>query len=644
MPSSTSSTTPSASSSAKSSLQVSGSLKVSNPPFFIVGIILAIVSGVLIGCSFVLKKKGLLRSQAGHTAGEGVAYLKSPLWWTGMIMMIMGEFCNFAAYAFVEALVVTPLGALSVVISAVMSSVFLDEKLTFFGWLGCALCIIGSSIIALNGPQESSIGEIRVFQQLFLSPLFVVYTSLLILGSLVIIFYFGPKYGSKNMIWYLLICSMIGGLSVSVTTGLGSAIVTTFMGNNQFNYWFTYFLLIFIAVTLLTEVFFLNKALALFNTAMVTPTYYSRSARCSPPVVLFKGLKASASQIITIVLAFLVICVGITVLQMSKVDPTHFKNLDRRSTVFLQATQKQTEVVEEKSLSGVEEPGIDALRGNFGTFGSIIRARSARHISQSSHSTGQSSRFGAPSSRFDVERRDSKSSSFANLGHYGGMKRHQLFDPPVPHLDVPESDAISLSSQPSARKPAIKFGEQDVVHSYHRDTVGKDDMATHERRAAPHGSSPLASPRSLVQPSFLPEGNDSRQQLQQSPVASGSVSPPRFGLGLAEPRSAPAGVGAAVGAYRDPFEGAPASATLPTFPSSKSLGDDVETRRHNRRIYSRQGSSRDYPKGDRADDAEERLSLWDPRREDNEETDAATSPESSYGTVRLVGSSRQGRF
>lgn len=26
---------------------------------------------------------------------------------------------------------------------------------------------------------------------------------------------------------------MIGGLSVSVTTGLGSAIVTTFMGNNQ---------------------------------------------------------------------------------------------------------------------------------------------------------------------------------------------------------------------------------------------------------------------------------------------------------------------------------------------------------------------------------------------------------------------------
>lgn len=76
------------------------------------GIILAIVSGLLIGSSFVFKKKGLLRSQG--VAGEGVGYLKSPLWWIGMtsaslypalcastnqvalLVMIMGELCNFA--------------------------------------------------------------------------------------------------------------------------------------------------------------------------------------------------------------------------------------------------------------------------------------------------------------------------------------------------------------------------------------------------------------------------------------------------------------------------------------------------------------------------------------------------------------------
>jgi hypothetical protein len=357
--------------------------------------------------------------------------------------------------------------------------------------------------------------------------------------------------------------------------------------------------------------------------------------------VLFKGLKASAGQILTIVLGFLVICVGITILQMSKVDPTQFKNLDRRTTILLQASRKQTEAVEEKSLSGMEEPGIDTLRGSFGTVGSIIRARSARRVSQASRSTNQSSRLGAPSSRFGVERGDSKSSSsFAvNLNHYGGMRRHQLFDPPVPCLDVPESDSMSLSSHPSMRKPAIKFGEQDVVHSYHRGTVGKDDLATHERRVAPHGSSPLASPGS-VQASILPENaSGSRLHQQQSPVIISSGSPPRFDLGVNEPRSAPAGVSMAEGAYRDPFEGAPASATL-IIP----LDGEAEARRQSRRTFSRQGSSRDYPKGDRVDDAEERVSLWDPRREDNEETDVATSPESSLGTIRLVGSSRPGRF
>ena len=42
-----------------------------------VGIILAVGSGVLIGASFVFKKKGLLSSQEGKVAGQGLDYLKS---------------------------------------------------------------------------------------------------------------------------------------------------------------------------------------------------------------------------------------------------------------------------------------------------------------------------------------------------------------------------------------------------------------------------------------------------------------------------------------------------------------------------------------------------------------------------------------
>lgn len=47
-----------------------------------------------------------------------------------------------SAYAFVEAIVVTPMGALSVVICAILSHFFLKETLSLFGWLGCGLCIV----------------------------------------------------------------------------------------------------------------------------------------------------------------------------------------------------------------------------------------------------------------------------------------------------------------------------------------------------------------------------------------------------------------------------------------------------------------------------------------------------------------------
>jgi magnesium transporter len=94
------------------------------------------------------------------------------------------------------------------------------------------------------------VSQITDFQKLFLSAGFLAYAGVLIAISLSVIFYFGPKYvfiflshilysfrlrrhGKKSMLWYISVCSMIGGISVSVTTGLGSAIVTTAMGDNQ---------------------------------------------------------------------------------------------------------------------------------------------------------------------------------------------------------------------------------------------------------------------------------------------------------------------------------------------------------------------------------------------------------------------------
>ncbi|KAJ7782573.1 magnesium transporter NIPA-domain-containing protein [Mycena maculata] len=671
-----SSSTASASSSATSSAS-SGSF-TAGPKLKIVGIILAITSGLLIGSSFVFKKKGLLRAQAGHTAGEGVGYLKSPLWWTGMTMMIMGELCNFAAYAFIEAIVVTPLGALSVVVSAILSSIFLNEKLSFFGWLGCVLAILGSVIIALNGPTEASVGQIVQFQALFLSVGFLVYAGILIAAALTIIFYAAPRWGKKSMLWYIFVCSMIGGISVSVTTGLGAAIVTTVAGDDQFKHWFIYFLFGFVAITLITEVYYLNVALALFNTGMVTPTYYVIFTFFSilTTIVLFKGLSAPVSSIITLVMGFLVICVGITILQMSKVDPTQLKRLDRRSTILLEAARAHTETLEEKGALGIEDPGMDALRGSFGTVGSIIRARSARRLSQASMGSRPPG-AGAP---FDRTRHtNSTNPRLPNAGI-------QLYDAPVPGVD-PETR--SNRSDSSAGRPAvtkrttIKFDPQDVVHQYHPTGPGtprRDEAAIHLHRPAlespglppsdtlpsvdgypPRGradTTPLAGTgvkgsRELLlgdlddapPPPLSSSGSASSVRLQtvSLPDAFSAEHPVRS----APPTLVPRFPGARRMDSRDIFtepgqqvRGSPQSGTLLSFPSvtDSARSADWEEAVPPAGSETRGRTAKKYPKGAGDDDREESVSLWQRSGRDSPESSSAQSLDSAgaVGGIRLV--------
>ncbi|KAF1931946.1 DUF803-domain-containing protein, partial [Didymella exigua CBS 183.55] len=347
----------------------------------IIGICLAIASGVFIGVSFVIKKHGLLQANEKYNeeAGEGYSYLKNAWWWLGMTLMIVGEVCNLVAYAFTDAILVTPMGALSVVICAMLSSVFLKERLSFVGKVGCFNCIVGSVIIALSAPSQSSVASIQDMKKWVIAPGFLSFAGVIIVASLVIALYFGPKYGKKTMMVYLTVCSLIGGLSVVATQGLGAAVVAQASGSHggQFKEWFLYVLLVFVVVTLLTEIIYLNKALNLFNAALVTPTYYVffTSSTIITSAVLFQGFKGTPIQIITVIMGFLTICSGVVLLQLSKSakdvpDAAVFKgDLDQVRTV---AEMEEPEY----------EPRADAIRGGSAILRSLSTARSHRELQE----------------------------------------------------------------------------------------------------------------------------------------------------------------------------------------------------------------------------------------------------------------------
>ena len=386
-------------------------------------------------------------------------------------------------------------------------------------------------------------------------------------------------------------------------------------------------------------------------------------------IVLFQGLSATVQQIITLVMGFLVICVGITVLQLSKIDPTQIKTLDRRSTLLLQAAKNNTEGVDEKNLAAVEDPGMDALRGSFGTMGSIIRARSARRMSMNSRASA------SVRSRYSVQ---PPTPGQTQRGHdpLAGLKRHQLFDNPMPNTpDAYDGDVdrLSMASHPSAlgspftqRKQTIKFDKEDLVHSYH--TPGKgDNTATHERRHVQHGSVDNAKYDSV---------SSSGWSAKAVVGANGEQTPAGEGVQVislddtsrdnlfdsSEPLTAPPALqsGTSTAAFLPPsaapspydrhpstaaassFPPHPASATPPRSDSAVPLSPGARLRQLH--LFGggtpRSPSTRHYPRGDRDDDREESVSLWNGSNS-YLDLESATEADFPQGGIRLVPNTRQ---
>lgn len=129
------------------------------------------------------------------------------------------------------------------------------------GKVACFLCIIGSVVIVMNAPQESSVANIQQMQSFVITPGFLTYTGVILVGAAATAFFVAPRWGKKNMLVYISICSWVGGLSVVATQGLGAAIVAQIGGKSQFKEWFLYVLLVFVIATLLTEIIYLNVRL-----------------------------------------------------------------------------------------------------------------------------------------------------------------------------------------------------------------------------------------------------------------------------------------------------------------------------------------------------------------------------------------------
>ncbi|EPQ53707.1 DUF803-domain-containing protein, partial [Gloeophyllum trabeum ATCC 11539] len=289
-----------------------------------IGLALAASSSLAIGTSFIITKKGLNNAgDHGHggKSSDDLSYLRNPIWWAGMLTLVLGEVANFAAYAFAPPILVTPLGALSVLIGAVLASFLLKEELGHIGRIGCTLCLLGSSIIVLHAPEDKEVQTVDEILHYAMQPGFLMYCFTVAVFSLIMIYVVAPRYGRSNPLVYISICSLVGSVSVMAIKGFGVAVKLTFAGHNQFTLPSTYVFGITVAGCILVQMNYFNKALDTFSTNVVNPMYYVgfSSATIVASLILFQGFNTTdTSNTISLLIGFIVTFLGVHLLNISR--------------------------------------------------------------------------------------------------------------------------------------------------------------------------------------------------------------------------------------------------------------------------------------------------------------------------------------
>jgi len=289
-----------------------------------IGLLLALSGTLAIGTSFVITKKGLNDAASRNSsinASENLSYLRNPIWWGGIVTMVVGEVANFAAYTFAPPILVTPLGAFSVLVGAILASLFLGEELGHLGRIGSTLCLLGSLIIVVHAPEDKEVQTVDEILHFAIQPGFLLYCLTVLVFTLVMVYYVSPRYGKRNPVVYISICSLVGSISIMAIKGFGIALKLTWNGNNQLTHPSTYVFAIVVIVCIMVQMNYFNKALDTFSTNVVNPMYYVgfSTATIIASLILFRGFNTSDYvNIMSLIAGFIITFLGVHLLNLSR--------------------------------------------------------------------------------------------------------------------------------------------------------------------------------------------------------------------------------------------------------------------------------------------------------------------------------------
>ncbi|KAK8849813.1 hypothetical protein IAR55_005149 [Kwoniella newhampshirensis] len=210
---------------------------------------------------------------AQHSAEveEGM-YLKSKLWWMGMVLIAIGEGGNFLSYGFAPASVVAPLGTVALIANCVFAPLILREQFHKKELLGMGLAIVGAvTVVWSSNSANPRLDPPQLLVALTRLP-FLIYTLLNILLLALCLFLSTTSHGHRYICIDVGICALFGGYTVLATKALSSLLSNDFFG--AWRWGITWGMVAVVGVTSLGQIRWLNRALMRFQSKEVIPTQF----------------------------------------------------------------------------------------------------------------------------------------------------------------------------------------------------------------------------------------------------------------------------------------------------------------------------------------------------------------------------------
>ncbi|KAL2388349.1 hypothetical protein RJ035_003373 [Blastomyces gilchristii] len=231
--------------------------------------------------------------EKSQISNERKSYLRSPYWWTGIILMTVGEAGNFLAYGFAPASIVSPLGVVALISNCLIAPFMLKETFRRRDLLGVLVSIAGAVTIVLSAKtSETKIGPGEIWGMItrWEFELYLGLTIALIFGLM----WASQKYGRQSILIDLglvglfgeYICTCVrphitmnlqliilpGGYTALSTKGVASLLSFTLW--HVITFPITYALVAVLVFSAVMQIRYINRALQRFDSTQVIPTQF----------------------------------------------------------------------------------------------------------------------------------------------------------------------------------------------------------------------------------------------------------------------------------------------------------------------------------------------------------------------------------